>query len=52
MVRLFGYAIFLTPPFEDIFVGIHPKWICPSIDDIASVGRGVGNNPRKYAGVA
>jgi hypothetical protein len=51
-VRLFGYTVFLSSPFEDIFIVIHPKWIRLSIDDIASVVTVVTNNPRKYASLA
>jgi hypothetical protein len=40
-------AIFLPPPFEVIFVVIHPKWIRLSID-LASVVT-VDSNRRKYA---
>ena len=31
---------------------VYAKWIRLSIDDIASVGTVVTNNPRKYAGLA
>jgi hypothetical protein len=50
--RCDGQAVFFSPPFEDVFVVIHPKWICLSIDDIASVGTVVTDNPRKQAGLA
>jgi hypothetical protein len=45
--RCDGQAVFSSPPFEDIFVVIHPKWIRLSID-LASVGT-VDSNRRKYA---
>ena len=52
-VRLCGQAVLLPPPFGDIFIVIHPKWICLSNDDIAFVAVDtVHNNARKYAGVA
>jgi hypothetical protein len=46
-VRLLGYAVFLAPPFEHVFVLIHPKWVGLSVDNIASVETFIANDLRK-----
>jgi hypothetical protein len=41
-VFVYAQAVFFSPPFEDIFVVIHPKWIRLSIDPHPSIAI-VGN---------